>query len=486
MDIKSSAFCLAAALLLISCSNETGTIGSSITPAEDLLIERSHTYYATSRSIIADNGLLSRNDICYLGRYTDPETGAFTDASYLTQFNCVENYAFPDSVYGLEQFHFPDSLQLADGEKAFSTTLKLYLTELPGDALNAIKLEIWPLASSPDPNVYYTPDTDPTQFYDTASEPWASLTVSPTDFVVSDSIRTLKDYYNNILLQLPDSIAEKAIRAYFSENGKEKFANTPAFIENICKGCYIRCIQGDGTLLSIDQSVLELHFKHLTKDKKTGKMQIQSSFAEFAGNNEVLQINFIRNRGMENLLNDASKTYLLAPYGILTEIALPIDEMSDSATMVNSASMTLYRENPASQYNLGAPTTILMIRKSMLYDFFKSTNSTDNISSFFATFDTKYNEYHFSNISRLILKCMTDRSEWLEQNGWDSEDRQGWKAYAQAFPDWDKVVLVPVTGQTDANANVMYFNLSVKPSYARLKGGPEGEKIAIKTIKATF
>lgn len=486
MNIRLSVFCLAAAMLLISCSNETASIGSSITPAEDILIERSNTYYATSRSIPADNGLLSRNDICYLGRYTDPETEAFTDASYLTQFNCVENFSFPDSVYGLEQFHFPDSLSLAEGEKAFSTTLRLYLSEMPGDALNTLKLEIWPLTKSPDPNVYYSSDADLTKFYDTESKPWASLTVSPTDFIVSDSIRTLSDYYNNITLQLPDSIAENAVRSYFAEGGKAKYANTPAFMENICKGCYIRCIQGDGTLLPVALSVLEFHFKHLVKDEKTGRMQIEGSVAEFAGNNEVLQINVIRNSGMEKLLSDNSNTYLMSPYGVLTEITLPIDEMSDSATMVNSASMSIYRENPAGQHNLEAPASIIMIRKSLMYDFFRTTNSIDNISSFSTSFTSKYNEYAFSNISRLIIKCMTDRTEWMEQNGWSQDDSEGKEAYAKAFPDWNKVVLIPVTGQADANSNVLYYNLSVKPSSAKLKGGPEGDLIAIKTIKATF
>lgn len=487
MNIKTTALSLLAALFLISCSSDTSNLGSTILPKEDLLVETAQTFYATSKSIAADNELLSRSSDCYIGRFTDPETATSVEASYLTQFNCVENFQFPDSVYGLPQFHFPADMRPSDDEKAIFASLRLYFTSLLGDKTNNLKIEVWPVIRALDPEQYYTSDLDPAQFCDFSGKPWARLNVSPTDFAASDSSRNIKDYYNNLYFSLPDSIAYNILQTYYSEGGKEKFSSTPEFIENICKGCYVRCIAGDGTLLRIDKSVLEIHFRHIQKNKSTNKYELASSIAEFTANSEVMQVNCFKNDGIDELIANDKETYLKTPYGILTEVELPIDEISSNAVMVNSASVSFRRINPNDQkYQFNAPSSILLIKKDCLKDFFKQASSVDNISSFYTNLDVTYNEYKFNNISRMILECISNRALWMEKNGWTEESAEGKAAYEKAFPDWNKVILVPVKSQTDANSNIIYFNIDLDPSSARLKGGINGEKIAIKTIKANF
>ncbi|MCQ2066913.1 MAG: DUF4270 domain-containing protein [Bacteroidaceae bacterium] len=485
MNIKAIAATLVAIPFLISCDNDTSTLGASIVPDNDVISVEAETFYGTSKSVIADSWLLSRGSNSYLGIYTDPETGTRTDASFLTQFNCIEDYQFPDSVLGIRGFHFDDSHYI--GEKPFSASLRLYFTEYIGDPDNAMKIEVWPITGDFSPESRYLPDTDPSQFCDMSGEPLARVSVSPTDYVTSDSLRSLSTYFPNLYISLPDSIAENLLTTYYSEGGREKFKNTPAFIENICKGYYIRCIQGDGTLINVSISVLEIHFKHLTLNEKTQKMELTSSIAEFSGNEEVLQLNLFKSEGNEELLACDTSTYLKSPYGIITELTIPVEEIAGSSDMVNSASVTFHRMNPQSEENIiRAPGTIVMLRKDDMKDFFNSPSTIDNIRSYYTTFDGVNNEYTFNNISRLILACISERAEWMAANGWDADDAAGKAAYAEQYPHWNKVVILPASAIKDASSNILYFNLDTSSSCARLQGGPNGNRIAIKVIKADF
>lgn len=265
------------------------------------------------------------------------------------------------------------------------------------------------------------------------------------------------------------------------------FSSAQEFINNVCKGFYIRCTQGDGTLICVDMTVLEIHFRYLKKDKVTKKFTLSPYIAEFTGNSEVMQTNIFRTEGIDKLINVDNNTFLKTPYGIITEVTIPIDEISANTTMVNSASMIFRRVNQANEkYSFGAPQTILLLRKDNLYSFFEKTSTIDNITSFFTTFNSVNNEYSFANISRMFIACISERSEWMKENGWSSDDPKGKEAYAEAFPNWNKVVLIPAVKQTDANNNILFFNIDNSPTGTKLKGGPAGDRIEIKAIKATF
>ena len=61
------------AMAMISCTEDTDTIGSSITNDTDRLLFSTGVYNATSRSILADS-VYSHNSDCYFGMVKDPET----------------------------------------------------------------------------------------------------------------------------------------------------------------------------------------------------------------------------------------------------------------------------------------------------------------------------------------------------------------------------------------------------------------------------
>ena len=64
------------AMALVSCSEDTEYIGSSITSDSDKLVFSTGTYNATSRSILADS-VYTHNPDRYFGMVKDPETNSY-------------------------------------------------------------------------------------------------------------------------------------------------------------------------------------------------------------------------------------------------------------------------------------------------------------------------------------------------------------------------------------------------------------------------
>ena len=489
MNLKSILCSLSAAmLLLVSCDSDTASLGGSLTPSEDSVAVRAGLYYATTRSIDYNDSLLARTSVCYLGRFTDPATNTVVQAGYLTQVNCIEDFLLPDSVYGLDKFHFPEWVDSkTKGEAPFSANLSIYYKQLFGDSTNVLNLEVYALDKAIDVEKKYYADVDPVEFYDETAKPLANVMICPTDFSESDSIRQLKNYYKRISVNLPESFAREILEKYYSENGKEYFKDVTSFMKNVCKGFYIRCTRGDGTIIYAERTDLDLHFKYLEKSASGKADSLLSVVTNFSGNSEVMQFSHFENTGLAALKAESNCTYLRTPYGLLTESTLPIDKMTEDGSTLNSASISFTRINNDSQhpYMFTTPKYILMLRKSEAVKFFEGASKADNKTSYAASYSSTYNQYTFNNIARLIEISLDERTEWLEKKGM-KDDAAGHAAYAAAFPDWDKVILVPATSVKDANNSVIGYSLDLGMKSTRLVGGPDGESITIKTIHSSF
>lgn len=484
MNIKTLACSFCAVLFMISCDDNTSGLGASLTPDGDVIEVTADSCFATSSSIKAADSLVIMTSQCNLGRFTEPQTGSTFQAGYLTQLNCKENFTLPDSVYGIGGHVFPAWFDSAvAGDKPYYAQLRIYYSEFLGDSANAIKIEAFPLNRIIDANTIYYPDVDPSQFCDLSASPIASVTVSALNYQISDSVRNTSNFYPSIVLPLPDTLAQRMLESYYQPDGKELYADVTAFMNNIAKGFYIRCSQGDGTVLYIDRTVLELNFKYI--DYSDDEPQMESLVAEFTGNSEVLQLNCFKWTGLESQLNDNSCTWIRSPFGILTEIELPIDEMKTSGSVLNAAQLCLSSANtPSGRFKPSVPSTLLLIRKEQMQDFFKKNNITDNTESYAASYSTKYGTYTYNNIAALVEKSWSDREQWLDDNG-KSHDAQGYAAYQNAHPDWNKVVLIPIKATVNSQSSVLNYSLDIYMHQVKLVGG-QNNKIKIKTIRSKF
>lgn len=450
------------------CDDETAGIGGSIVPDNDKISIDTVTIFAKSRSILANDSILANTSNVYLGRYTDPETGSIFSSDFIAQFNCVEDYGFP--------------AEGVVGDTTTSVELKLFYNTYFGDSLNTMQCRVYELDRTLEEGKPYYTNVDPSEFIDEDNAPIATKSYCAVDRSIPDSIRLSDDYTRNITITLPNSIGKRFLDKYYEVDangdsiGKKNFSNSEEFINNIFKGLYVKSTQGDGTVLYITMARLNVSFQYYIKGSTGAKDSIVSGIATFSSTKEVLQVNKFNNSNIRELADDNSCTYLKTPAGIFTEVELPINEIMERTDTLNSAKIvfTRYNSNNDAKFSYSVPKTLLMVRKKDMYDFFLKNKLYDNITSYSASFTQSSNEYKFSNISRLINYIANEYQKGTENDPeWESKN-----------PDWNKVVLIPITQTTDNNfGNAISVSHNHGMTSARLRGGKDPIAISIVTSK---
>ena len=316
------------AMAIISCSEDTDTIGSSITNETDKLVFSTGVYNATSRSIMADS-VYSYNSDCYLGMVKDPETKSYVKSDFMAQFNMIEGYTLPDK---------DKMLSIAeDGDVAAdSCEISLFVrySKSFGDTLAAMKMRISELDTPVDDE--YTHYSN----FDLKSNGFLrkdGLTVnkmfSIRDLKLSDA--TLQHLQNNINLQgtSQDSGYYDRIRIplntpYTAKDGKtynnygtyvirqyyehpEYFQNSYWFVHNVCPGFNFEITDGLGVMANILEIDIEMPYRFKTDTTIYSSVYLTTT-------PEVMQTSHIVNdrAALERLVEDNSCTYIKAPAGI--------------------------------------------------------------------------------------------------------------------------------------------------------------------------
>ena len=99
-----------------------------------------------------------------------------------------------------------------------------------------------------------------------------------------------------------------------------------------------------------------------------------------------------------------------------------------------------------------------------MHDFFNKNHTVDNVESYVATYSSKYGTYTFNNISAMVEEIYSDPDT--------------------SNPDWNKVVLIPVTATVDSKRTAISYGLDIKMRQVKLVGG--NTPIKIKTIRTKF
>lgn len=464
-----SCFLLAIATLLTftQCDDNTGSIGGSLVPENDIITAETKTFYATSNTIMANDSILANTSDVYLGMYTDEESGTVFSSSFVTQFGCTEDFEFP--------------MEGVVDDSASYTKLRLYFNEYYGDSLNAMRCEVYELDNTLQEGVPYYTNFDPDELYDVEKKPLAAKTFNVIDYNVHDTILNSDNYARHIEIVLPNSIGNRFISKFYEKDaegnivGKKYFANSEVFINDIFKGIYVKCVQGDGTILKIYRARIDVGFKRLIKSSSGALDSIQALSAPFYSGKEVLQTNKFDNNDLKPLLDEKEYTYIKTPAGLFTEVKLPICELVENCDTINSAKMVFTRYNEEGGSMNSAHGTLLMVRKADMYKFFLKNKLSDGETSYLTSFVNSSNEYVFGNIANLFKHCYREYTEGVQKDSdWETKN-----------PDWDKVVLIPVTTTEDSNGSVVKILHDISISSMRLRGGTEYE-IPIEVVTSKF
>ena len=448
--LKTMLVILSIIFVFTSCDDTTNTLGVGMMPETSFLTKQYQTYPVKTRSYEVGDSVLARTSTCYLGRFSDPETGTVIQSDFLAQFHVLENS------------HIADSLLRNDSIS--NCYLRLFYGSYVGDSLASFKLSVYPLDSvmSPDEN-YYT-NIDATRFYDESNNPIVSKWYTLSDRNVEEKVRwSTKVYSPHISIKLPLSVGQNIFEAYKKNNNI--FQNSETWINSGLtgsKGFYFKLEKGDGAIAYITSCRLDLEF-----DVPTQTVDTVAGFS-LVSTEEVVQANRFDNSNLETLLSDNTATYLKSPAGIFTEATLPTSQINITDT-INQASLTFTRYNSTFQnsFKLDIPKTLLLVRlDDYLKGYFERYTLVDDKTSYLATFNTATNTYEFGNISKLITTILKEKKE------------------NTATENADKVLLIPVVATYDSNKKLVRLTHDFSLTSARLVGGQDD--IQLKVIYSTY
>lgn len=451
-------------VLLYSCDDTTAGIGDSTISAGDPIPAGTAIYYASSNSILADS-VYARTSTAYLGKYTDSQFGEFS-ADFIAQFNCTDNFEFPETL-----------------QEVTDLQLRMYYGSFFGDSLNAMRLQVDSLSQiipEKDLNTFYT-SVDPQKYYNAQAKPLARKAFAARGSSAQDTIYASYDSYGNTVyygyywqdVKLPQSLGQHMYDKYIEDQNNYKNAET--FIQNVLKGFYVHCTHGDGTILYIDDLQLRLSFTYLIESSSGKVDSLVHGITTFAATKEVIQANHFQNsERLKELAEETNHTFIKSPAGIFTEVTLPINEIAKKHQndTLNAASIifTRYNEKGDSKHVMEIPQYLLMVRKCDMYKFFEDNKLHDGKTSFLTQFVSTgeaANTYSFKNIAPLISYCMAE------------------KAQGNNDEDWDKVVLIPVTTETDSSGNIIGIKNSLNIASSCLIGG-ENHPLEIQILYTKF
>lgn len=465
-------------IAISSCDENTNTMGYSLTSDADRFSLVPDTFLIDSTKSIKADSVLARSSYCYLGRIKDPETGAYINSDFTTQFNVLENES--SYIFAAKK----DITSLDDDGEPIATTcyLSVIINDFLGDSLTAMKLMVEELDKPIEENRPYYSNFDPeASGYIRNGGLKQSKVYSMVDLTLSDSMRNVRKtnyYYNYINIPLNKQYKAKdgttynnygtyLMRTYYQH--PEYFKNSVSFIKNVCPGFYIKTVDGQGVMAEVLNVQLNVEYKFMTDTIEYSGSKI------FYGTEEVMQTTHISNdKGkIDSLVNKVKDcTYLKTPAGIFTEVTLPIDDIkkghvNDSILSAKIIFQRMVDQNIRTDDLLNDATELLMIERDSLYSFFEQSNVTNNRTSFLASFNSSLNTYTYNNISSLINHMYANRDKGSE--------------------NWNKVVLVPVktssvTTSSYTSATVTGINNEMGITSTRLIGGIKNPRNPIITV----
>ena len=414
-----------AALTFAACDDTTEGIGGSITNKIDNINISNSAFNVTTKSIVADS-VLSRNNTGLIGKMKDPETGNYIKGDYMTQLSVLPTFSV-DTLDYIKQAN-------KGSIEADSCYLLVSYNASYGDTIAPMKVTAYEMTKPMAEDKEYYSD------YDAFKEGWVSENnqhwSSNYNLSNTSDVKNFKIYLNKKYTK--DGKTYKNYGSYIMQTYAEHpeyFKTNYKFLHNVCPGFYIKNVGGTGNMAKIWNTELIFYWtRHKTikaKDGVTDSTAVSIGYNRFDGTEEVLQLNKIENKNLEELASKQNYTYLKSPAGIFTEVTLPIEDImkGHEKDTLNTATISFPRlnnENEDNPYNFATPSTILMVQKDSLQSFFEKSKLADNRTSYTASYSstgTYKNAYTFQNIANLVSAMYKNKGKG---------------------ENWNKVVLVPV------------------------------------------
>lgn len=387
--------CAIAIMMVTTSCEEDSSIGSSLKQNEVTIVEDS-SFTIAGKSALSPQ-LDSKTITQMLGKLHVPEYGDL-QCTFVTQLMPAQALSIPDSITAEDVDSIRLRFRLSNG--AFT-----------GDSLSPQRLRIYRLTKQLPADI--DNNFDVTGYYDT-SFPLGEKSYTASALGMLDTI--FKSPSRSIWVRLPKAFALETFNAY--RNHPEIFTDPNRFLEYF-PGLYVEQSFGKGLIVNITNTELVTYYHHIQKVSivengvgVTKDSVMMDSTTLFSVSPEIISSNNIKVRFADSLRQriDAGEPILLSPCGYNVEIDFPTKQILESLinsdynmAVINNLVFSIPVAEIKNNYGIKPPTYLLMVKTKDLKTFFAENKVPDDVTSFWASYDSDKGIYTFTSMRQYIV-----------------------------------------------------------------------------------
>lgn len=375
------------AITFFSCDDDLNKIGGNIQPEGDSIYVNVDTFRIKASTISMRDSIYARTAFGMIGDYSDPVFGKIK-ADFFTELYTPEGSTFLDNIVKI------DSVQVL-----------MYINSYTGDSKSPLGISVYEV-NNPLAQNFYT-NMNPKKYCD-MTKLLGQKTVIPKELsVYTDSYTSTSLKYTRI--NLDTLLAKRFIQEW--KRDSTTFQNSNKFKE-FFRGMYFTSTLGSSCLLNLGATFFEINYKFKGRNYDNTKDSIKAAIFRLSVTEEVIQMNHIENDTPSDLLGyNGQKAYIKSPAGLCTELSIPLKRIMNNigtGKTINSALFNPlgYSEDETAS-NLPRSSTLLLVNKDSIGNFFQNKGLTDSKTSFIVSRTSSGNVYSFGNIAVLLNHYIT-------------------------------------------------------------------------------
>lgn len=379
------------AMAMQSCEDSVSQAGSSLVEDEVEIIEDSS--FAVKGVSDPNNAVRSRTVLQLLGRLSAEGYGDFS-SDIVCQYMPAANIDTTNT-----KASYVDSVKLL---------LTMYKGGFAGDSVVPMGVSVHRLTKQLPTDMYS--NFDPTGYYDVtpmASAAYSAL-LDGSPYAGTDSEGS---QYKHIAVDLPRQFGVDLFNLYL--DSPETLFSPQAFAKWF-PGLYITTSFGSGRVVRISSNSIQVYYHsvyHIDDTENPRDTTISYVGSYLGVTPEVYTNNNMTYKMSPKLkaLADEGESILVGPLGYDVEFKFPAREIlkrykeqAGELAIVNSLSFSIPATAIENDYDIAPPPYILMVKKSEKEKFFSALNVNDNLSSFYASYNSTTGTYNFSSMLNYI------------------------------------------------------------------------------------
>lgn len=400
----------AVSLFFIRCQDEVSSIGSGLTQNEMTIYSDTLAFNLKGKSVFAENRD-SKSAYTLIGRLETDEYGLL-ECSYVTQFLPAAALNIPDTL----TYNNVDSVKMI---------ISVPRNMIIGDSLAPQQLNVYNLTkqlpadinSNFNPSGYYNP------------QPLGSKNYNLSGYKIVDNEYSAPNIVT-IDVKLPTQIGRDAFKAYVEE--PDIFKWPKEFVER-WPGVFVKPTFGSGCIAPVINTQIFAYYPKTTisadldEDGNNIYITKADSVCMFSTAPEVISSVNIKYEPSEKIMQMASmgddSCVITTPGGYEVEFTFPAKEIIESYLtkeydlgVINNLIFSIPAKEIDNKFQIGVPTSLLMVKSSEKEAFFNEGKVPDNLNSFVASYSITNHSYSFNSMREYLISLLDKGVDNIESN----------------------------------------------------------------------